>query len=84
MLEKFYHSTIRKAVISFGNLFNNIFVDRKDSDGNIVQTIKVPLAYAPRQKFLARIESIPETDVKKDVQVIVPRMAFEMLCKESR
>ena len=79
MLEKFYHSSIRKAIISFGNLFNNIFVDRKNSDGEVVQTIKVPLAYAPRQKFLARIESIPETDVKKDVQVLLPRMAFEML-----
>ena len=79
MLEKFYHQSIRKAVISFGNLFNNIFIDRKDADGNVIQTLKVPLAYAPRQKFLARIESIPETDVKKDVQVLLPRMAFEMM-----
>ena len=79
MLEKFYHSTIRKAVISFGNLFNNLYVDRKNANGEVVQTVKVPLSYAPRQKFLARIESIPETDVKKDVQVILPRMAFEML-----
>lgn len=79
MLEKFYHSSIRKAIISFGNLFNNIFIDRKNSDGEVVQTLKVPLAYAPRQKFLARIESIPETDVKKDVQILLPRMAFEML-----
>lgn len=79
MLEKFYHSSIRKAIISFGNLFNNLFVDRKNADGDVIQTIKVPLAYAPRQKFLARIESIPETDVKKDVQVLLPRMAFEML-----
>ena len=45
----------------------------------VVQALKVPLSYAPRQKFLARIESIPETDVKKDVQVLLPRMAFEML-----
>ena len=79
MLEKFYHSTIRKAVISFGNLFNNLYVDRKNANGDIIQTVKVPLSYSPRQKFLARIEAIPETDVKKDVQVILPRMAFEML-----
>ena len=79
MLEKFYHSTIRKAIISFGNLFNNMYIDRKDANGNVSQTIKVPLSYAPRQKFLARINAIPETDVKKDVQVILPRMAFEML-----
>ena len=79
MLEKFYHSTIRKAVISFGNLFNNLYVDRKNANDETTQTVKVPLSYAPRQKFLARIESIPETDVKKDVQIILPRMAFEML-----
>ena len=79
MLEKFYHSTIRKAVISFGNLFNNMYIDRKNSNGEVIQTLKVPLSYAPRQKFLARIDAIPETDVKKDVQVLLPRMAFEML-----
>lgn len=79
MIEKFYHSTVRKAVVAFGNLFNNIFIDRQDGNGNIVQTIKVPLSYAPRQKFLARVASITDADGKKDVQVILPRMAFEML-----
>ena len=79
MLEKFYHSTIRKAVISFGNLFNNMYVDRKNANGEAIQTLKVPLSYAPKQKFLARITAITEADVKKDVQVILPRMAFEML-----
>lgn len=78
MLEKFYHSTIRKAVVAFGNLFNGMYIDREDGNGNIVQTIKVPLSYAPRQKFLARIESITGADTKKDIQVILPRMAFEM------
>ena len=45
MLEKFYHSTIRKAVVAFGNLFNGMYIDRQDGNGNIVQTIKVPLSY---------------------------------------
>ncbi len=79
MLEKFYHSTIRKAIISFGNLFNNMYVDRKNANGEAIQTLKVPLSYAPKQKFLARITAITEADTKKDVQVILPRMAFEML-----
>jgi len=79
MLEKFYHSTIRKAVISFGNLFNNMYIDRRNENDEVIQTIKVPLSYAPRQKFLARLEAVPDTDVKKDVQVILPRMGFEML-----
>lgn len=79
MLQKFYHSTIRKAIVSFGNLFNNIYIDRSDQNGNVIQTLKVPLSYAPRQKFLARIDAFPEGVSRRDVQVLLPRMAFEML-----
>ena len=81
MLQKFYHSTIRKAIVAFGNLFNNIGVDRFDSSGNAVQTLKVPLSYSPRQKFLARIEGLPTVE-QPGVQVLLPRMAFEMLSIE--
>lgn len=81
MLQKFYHSTIRKSVVAFGNLFNNLYIDRLDSSGNAVQTLKVPLSYAPRQKFLARISQLTDAD-RPDRQVILPRMAFEMLSIE--
>jgi hypothetical protein len=79
MLQKFYHSTIRKSVVAFGNLFNNMFIDRRDQNGNVIQTLKVPLMYAPRQKFLARIDAISDSLTRSDIQVILPRMAFEML-----
>jgi len=79
MLQKFYHNTIRKSIVAFGNLFNNLHIDRKDANGNNIQTLKVPLSYAPRQKFLARIETLETGDGKREVQVILPRMAFEML-----
>lgn len=82
MLQKFYHNTIRKGIVAFGNLFNNINIDRKDANGNVIQTLKVPLSYAPRQKFLARIETLESGDGKREVQVILPRMAFEMLSVE--
>ena len=49
----FYHEILRKTVIAFGTLFNDIIVQRKDNSGNVVQDIKVPLAYAPREKALA-------------------------------
>ena len=77
MLQKFYHSSIRKAVIAFGNLFNNILIDRKDGDNNVVQTLKVPLSYAPSQKFLAIVEQ-QTVSGEKSFQIILPRMAFEM------
>lgn len=79
MLQKFYHSTIRKAIVAFGNLFNNVYIDRLDANQQAVQTLKIPLSYAPRSKFLARIEALDNDIAKKSTQVLLPRMAFEML-----
>lgn len=76
--QKFYWNTIRKSIVAFGNLFNNIHIDRRDSSGNVVQSLKVPLSYAPRQKFLARISAEPNLP-EENFQTIVPRMAFEMI-----
>jgi hypothetical protein len=71
----FYHEIIRKTLISFGTLFNDIHIRHKDSDGNEISDIKVPLAYGPVQKFLARIEQQPE--LNKAVAMTLPRMSFE-------
>jgi hypothetical protein len=76
--QRFYWGTIRKAIVAFGNMFNNITIDRRDSNGNTVQLIRVPLSYAPKQKFLARIQQRPDAD-SKTVQVTLPRMSFEMV-----
>jgi len=74
----FYHEIIRKTIIGFGTLFNNVELQRTDSGGNVVQTTKVPLNYGPREKFLARIEAEPDLDGRADVQITLPRMTFEM------
>jgi hypothetical protein len=75
---RFYWGTIRKAIVAFGNMFNNITIQRKDADGNIVQLQRVPLAYSPQQKFLAKIRQQPNVDTT-NFQVILPRMGFEMV-----
>ena len=72
----FYHEIIRKTVIAFGTLFNDIHVRHEDQAGNPISEIKVPVAYGPRQKFLARIQQQPE--LNKAVQLTLPRMSFEM------
>ena len=72
----FYHQHLRKYVIVFGTLFNDIIIQRKDNSGNIVQDIKVPLAYAPREKALARLDQDP--DLARKVGMVLPRMSFEM------
>ena len=60
MFEYFYHEILRKTVIGFGTLFNNIQIKHLDSDNKAVSVMKVPLAYGPIQKFLARIEQAPD------------------------
>lgn len=73
----FYHRTIRKTVTSFGTLFNNIQIRHYDnSDTTPISVLKVPLAYGPIQKFLARVEQNPSGDRK--TALTLPRMSFEM------
>jgi hypothetical protein len=72
----FYHEILRKTIVSFGTLFNNIEIKHKDSEGDTFSIIKVPVSYGPVQKFLARLEQVP--DLKKRVAITLPRMSFEM------
>ena len=72
----FYHEILRKTVIGFGTLFNNIHIRHKDASGVNYSVMKVPLAYGPIQKFLARIEQQP--NLNRDVAITVPRLSFEM------
>jgi hypothetical protein len=72
----YYHEIIRRTAISFGTLFNEIYVRHKDSSDDSISEIKVPLAYGPIQKFLARIEQQPE--LNKPIAMTLPRLAFEM------
>ena len=68
----FYHGTTKKLIIAFGSVFNNIHVQRKESDGTLIKDIQVPLAYESRKKYLARLIQ----DSVKNRQV--PRMGFIM------
>ena len=74
--QQFYHETIRKIVISFGTMFNDIQLVRKDNSGAIIQTMKVPLAYGPREKFLVRLRE--DADLTKQVAITLPRIGFEI------
>lgn len=71
------HSTLRKYVILFGTLFNNLYINRENSAGEVIQTMKVPLSYGPKEKFLARLEGNPTLD--REIAIVLPRMAFEMV-----
>jgi dUTPase len=74
--DHFYHATMRKSVAVFGTLFNNLKVARTAADGSILNQIRVPLAYGPKQKFLARLDQ--ETGFDAQMAIKLPRMAFEI------
>jgi hypothetical protein len=76
----YYHDTLRKYVILFGTLFNDVVINREDNDGNVKHSFKVPLSYAPREKLLARIEGLDDEydPQEQPFSVVLPRMGFEI------
>ena len=73
----FYNESMRKMTIAFGQIFNNIQIKRKDSNGTVIQTIRVPLAYAPKEKFLVRLDQQPSLE-EREFSITLPRMSFEI------
>ena len=69
MFEYFYNEILRKTIIGFGTLFNDLTIKQENS------VVKVPLAYGPVQKFLARLEQAP--NLSQSVAISLPRMSFE-------
>ncbi len=74
--QQFYHETMRNVIVAFGTLFNNIHLVRKNNSGSIIQTMKVPLAYGPKQKWLTRLDA--DADLSTKVAITLPRLGFEI------
>jgi hypothetical protein len=75
----FYHGIIRKTIVGFGSLFSNIKIERKEGGsvtGNTVQTLKVPIGYAPKEKWIVRIDSDPT--LENHTYTSLPRISFEI------
>ena len=73
---QFYHQTLRRYVVAFGNMFDDIVVRRLNASNEIIQSIMVPIAYGPKQKWLVRIRQNPE--LKAQVALQLPRLGFEI------
>ena len=77
--DHFYHKQIRNTVIAFGTIFNNVNIKRLDSSGNPLQTLRVPLSYSPKEKFLARLDAQQDlTGDDSKVAITLPRMSFDI------
>ena len=75
--KNYYNEGIRKLTIAFGQLFNNIIIENTSSTGAVTRRIRVPLAYAPKEKFLVRLEQQPNLD-QREMAISLPRMGFEI------
>ena len=73
----YYHEIIRKTIVSFGTLFNDIHIQHKNDSDNTISDMKVGLSYGPSQKFLAKIQQ--QAELSKSVAITLPRMSFEMI-----
>jgi hypothetical protein len=72
----FYHGTIRKYIIMFGKMFNDINITRFDANSTAVQVKKVPISYGPTEKWLARMRQDPR---ERQVAMVLPRLSFEII-----
>ena len=72
----YYHAAIRKTIVAFGRLFSDIKIQRENTDGTIAQTIAVPLAYAPKEKWIVRIDSDP--NLNHHTYTSLPRLSFQI------
>lgn len=72
----FYNKTIRKVVVVFGTLFNDLYLKRYTKSGTEYERLKVPLAYGPKEKFITRLQSDPS--LTKSINTSVPRMSFDL------
>jgi hypothetical protein len=72
----YYNRTIRKVVVAFGTLFNDIDIIRFKKDGTPQYKMKVPLTYGAKEKYLIRLQSDPT--LTKSINTLVPRMSFNL------
>ena len=72
----FYHEITKRTVVGFGNLFNDIRIQKRNQSEQVINEMKVPLAYGPIQKFLARLTQMRELD--QPVETTLPRLSFEL------
>ena len=78
MFTHFYNESVRKLVVAFGSLFNDIVISRKDSSGTETEKIRVPLSYGPKEKFITRLNNFNSLSETAKSEITLPRLGFEI------
>jgi len=79
MFNYFSNEALRKLVVGFGTLFNDIYVGKYDDNGNLVEKNRIPLTYSPKEKFIRRIQEVSTISDDVRTEITLPRLGFEML-----
>jgi hypothetical protein len=72
----YYHGIIRRVIVGFGTTFSHLKIIRPDSTGAVLQTVSVPIAYSPKEKWNVRVDQDP--NLTQHVNTVIPRMSFEI------
>jgi len=78
MFKYFNNEALRKLVVGFGNLFNDVYTGKYDSDGNLLEKNRVPLTYGPKEKFIRRIQEVSTISDTVRTEITLPRMGFDI------
>lgn len=71
-----YNKSIRKLVVAFGDLFNNITLVRYNPDASEAERFLVPISYATKERYVMRLQD--DYTLDKKVQITLPRFSYEM------
>lgn len=76
--QSYYNESIRKLVLTFGSIFESVYVTRINVDGTVKERIRVPIAYSSKEKFIARLTQESSLSKNSRVEIVLPRLGFEM------
>ena len=79
MFGDYYNQSVRKLVVAFGNLFNEIYIRKyKEENSSSYDKIRVPLTYSPKEKFYRRIKEPSSISDNTRVEIVLPRISFAL------
>lgn len=79
MFDYFYNKSLRKLVVGFGTLFNNINVEHSNPDDvNNPIKIRVPITYAPQEKFIRRLLEPSSIAEGTRIETQLPKLSYIM------
>lgn len=76
--QSYYNESIRKVVLTFGSIFESVYITRFDTDGTEKEKIRVPLSYGSKEKFFWRLSQESSLSKNSRVEIVLPKMGFEI------